>query len=215
VGRRKHTAGSTMGAKPRWGMAVDLKRCIGCQSCTVACKLKNGTPPGVFWTRVLEKEEGQYPTASRTFLPVRCNHCGNAPCVSVCPTGASYKREQDNLVLINQDRCIGCGACVVACPYQARFIPESSDGYYGEELTPYESRSYQKWQAGTAQKCNFCVDHIDKGMAPACVQTCLSNALVFGDLNDPTSEISVLLGRRAHFQPRADLGTDPSIYYLT
>jgi len=201
------------GAK-KWGVAVDLKRCTGCQACTLACKLENGTPPGIFWTRVLEKEEGTFPFAYKVFMPLRCNHCGDPPCVEVCPTGASYVREQDNLVLINQDACIGCRACVVSCPYQVRFIADSSKGYY-DEHTPYESVSYNKWQAGTAQKCTLCVHRIDKDLRPACVETCPTKALIFGDLNDPQSEISRRIQERPHFQPRAELGTNPGVFYLT
>ena len=199
---------------PRWGMAIDLKRCIGCQSCTLACKAENGTPRGIFWMRVLEREEGSYPLAGKVFLPIRCNHCSEPPCVPVCPTGASYKRKKDNLVLINQDKCIGCRACIVACPYQVRFLAEDAKGYYGEELTPYEAESYQRWQARTVQKCTFCVDRIDAGGEPACVQTCPTRALTFGDLSDPASEIAKLVRQKNHFQPRAELGTDPALYYL-
>ena len=211
----KQTIARTNGKAPRWGMAIDLKRCVGCQSCTLACKVENGTPPGIFWMRVLEKEEGTYPVARKVFLPVRCNHCSEPPCVPVCPTGASYKRKKDNLVLINQDKCIGCRACVVACPYQVRFISEDAKGYYGDELTPYEAESYKKWQPRTVQKCTFCVDRLETGREPACVQTCPTRALVFGNLNDTESEIARLVRGRAHFQPRAELGTDPSLYYLT
>jgi molybdopterin-containing oxidoreductase family iron-sulfur binding subunit len=134
--------------------------------------------------------------------------------VPVCPTGASYKRKQDNLVLIQQNKCIGCRACIVACPYQVRFIAEDSKGYYGEDLTAYETESYRKWQPRTVQKCTFCVHRIDQGLEPACVQTCPTRALVWGDLNDPESEISRLLRARLNFQPRAELGTHPSLFYL-
>ncbi len=199
----------------KWGVAVDLKRCTGCQACTMACKAENGTPRGVFWTRVLEKEEGTYPLAYKVFMPLRCNHCADPPCVPVCPTGASHQREKDNLVLIDQDKCIGCHSCVVACPYQARFIPGNKKGYYGEKKTPYEEVSYRNWQVGTAQKCTLCVHRIDEGLEPACVETCPPRALIFGNLNDPESEISVLIRERSNFQPRAELGTDPCVYYLT
>ena len=211
-------AGSVMSGTngaAKWGMAIDLKRCTGCQACTMACKVENGTPPGIFWTRVLEKEEGTYPSAYKVFMPLRCNHCANPPCVPVCPTGASHVRVEDNLVLVDQDMCIGCHACVVACPYQVRFIAENDKGYYPERKTPYEEVSYRTWQTGTAQKCTLCVHRIDEGLEPACVQTCPTRALVFGDLNDPASEISKLIEERPRFQPRAELGADPCVFYLT
>jgi dimethyl sulfoxide reductase iron-sulfur subunit len=196
-------------------VVVDLRRCTGCQSCTIACKAENGTPPGVFWTRVISKEEGSFPAAHTIFMPMRCNHCGDPPCVSVCPTGASHKREKDGIVLVDQERCVGCHSCVVTCPYQARFIPEDANGYYGEKKTPYEEARYGKWRAGATQKCTLCVHRIDRGLNPACVETCPTKALVFGDLNDPQSAVSELLRTRAHFQPRAELGTDPRVFYLT
>ncbi len=199
----------------KWGVAVDLKRCTGCQACTMACKVENGTPRGVFWTRVVEKEEGTYPFAYKVFMPLRCNHCADPPCVDVCPTGANHQREKDNLVLIDQEKCIGCHSCVVACPYQARFIPDNDEGYYGADKTPYEEVTHRGWQVGTAQKCTLCVHRIDQGLEPACVETCPTRALVFGDLNDPGSEISELIRQRSNFKPRAELGTDPSVFYLT
>ena len=202
-------------AKVRWGMTIDLKRCTGCQSCTMACKVENGTPPGIFWMRVLEHEEGTFPMAFKIFMPLRCNHCMEPPCVPVCPTGASYQRQKDNLVLIDQDKCIGCRACVVACPYQVRFVADNRKGYYDGESTPYETARYAKWQAGTAQKCTFCVDRIDADLSTMCVATCPANALTVGDLNDPQSEISTLLRARPSLQPRAELGTDASLFYLT
>lgn len=213
--QRPDTGANRNGKRPRWGMAIDLKRCIGCHSCTIACKGENGTPPGIFWMRVLEQEEGKYPAARKVFLPIRCNHCLNPPCVPVCPTGASHQREKDNLVMMDQSKCIGCRACVVACPYQVRFLAEDTHGYYGETLTPYEAKSYQKWQPRTVQKCNFCVERIENGLQPACVQTCPTKALAYGDLNDPGSDLCRLVRERSHFQPRSELGTDPSLYYLT
>lgn len=206
---------NTANGHVRWGMAIDLKRCTGCQSCTMACKVENGTPAGVFWMRVLEREEGTFPLAQTLYMPLRCNHCAEPPCVPVCPTGASYQRNKDNLVLIDQDKCIGCRACVIACPYQVRFVPHDKKGYHGDQLTPYEDVAYKRWQAGTAQKCTFCVHRLDQGLGPACVETCPTKALVFGDLNDRQSDISKLISARSHFQPRAEAGTDPSLFYLT
>lgn len=214
VAKAADGAAAAARTKHRWGFAIDLKRCNGCQSCTVACKAENGTPPGIFWTRVIEKEEGKYPFAFTVFMPSRCNHCSDPPCVPVCPTGATYVRDQDNLVLVNQDQCVGCHSCVVACPYQARSIAESERGYYGEH-TPYEAVAYAKWQPNTAQKCTMCAHRIDRGRKPACAETCPTQALIFGDLNDPRSPASVAIATRPHFQPHAELGTDPNVYYLT
>ncbi len=198
----------------RWGMVVDLKRCIGCWACIVACKSENATPPDIFWTKVLEREEGTYPDVRKLFLPVRCNHCLNPPCVEACPTKATYVREQDNIVMMDQDKCIGCEACVIACPYDARYIYEHKDGYYGKELTPFEEVGYQKHQIGTIQKCSFNVERIDRGLNPACVDACPTRTLVFGDLDDPDSEVSHLRKDNDSFQLRPDLGADPSIFYL-
>jgi len=213
--KERPTAGRSAGGAVKWGMAIDLKRCTGCQSCTLACKVENGTPRGVFWTRVLEKEEGTFPLAYKVFMPVRCNHCGNPPCVPVCPTGASYQRTQDNLVLVDQELCIGCGSCVLACPYDVRFLPMSARGYFGERKTPFEEVAYRKWEKGTAQKCTMCAHRIAQGLRPACVETCPTGALVFGNLNDPESEIARLVRARAHFRSSLELGTDPCVFYLT
>lgn len=201
--------------KIRWGVAIDLKRCVGCQGCTVTCKTENGTPPGVFWTRVIAREVGRYPLAATVFMPMRCNHCSDAPCVPVCPTGATYVRRQDNLVLVDQDKCVGCHACVVACPYDARAIPEDSRGYYGATRTPFEKVAYERRPPGVVQKCTMCVHRLDKGLRPACIESCPTEALIFGDLNDPESAVSKAVARRPSFQPHAELGTDPNVYYLT
>ena len=209
------SANSVASRGVKWGVAVDLERCVGCQSCTMACKAENGTPPGVFWTRVIEKEEGTFPLAYTVFMPMRCNHCSEPPCVPVCPTGASYQRAHDNVVLVDQDQCVGCHACVVACPYEARFVPDNARGYYGKHTTPYEEVAFKKWQAGTAQKCTLCVHRLDVGLQPACIDTCPTRALVIGDLNDAQSEISKLIKQRPRFQPRAELGAEPNVFYLT
>ncbi len=198
----------------RWGMVVDLKRCIGCYACIIACKSENGTPKGIFWAKVLEREEGEYPNVRKLFLPIRCNHCLNAPCVTVCPTGASYTRDKDNLVLVDQNKCIGCGACVIACPYDARYKYEHEEGYFGEQLTPYEKEAYRKHTVGTVQKCTFCVHRIDVGLDPACVDGCPTRALIFGDLENLESEVCKLMRDNHNFALRPDLETEPSIFYL-
>lgn len=197
----------------RLGFVVDLERCVGCQGCVLACKLEHGTPRGVHWMRVLEREVGTYPNARRTFTPVRCNHCANPPCIAACPTGAIVKRP-DGIVLVNDQVCVGTMACLTACPY---YIPVRYDGdgaYYEDGPTPFEEVKQGKFRVGTAQKCTFCDHRIDQGRPPACVEACPADALNFGDLDDPTSRINELLDTRRHVRPREELGTDPSVYYL-
>ncbi len=157
----------------RYGMALDLKRCMGCYSCVAACKAENNTPPGVFWARVLEQEEGKYPTVRRIYFPTLCYHCQEPPCRDICPTGATTK-EDDGRVIINYDTCIGCRACMMACPYQNRYYwgkPKDTT-YFSEEISPYEKTATKNWQRGTVQKCDFCRDRVAQGLDPACVLTC-------------------------------------------
>lgn len=200
---------------PRWGMVLDLSRCVGCYACTVACKVENGTPPGVWHAPVYEKEIGTYPSVKRIFVPALCNHCKEAPCMKACPTGAIHKRE-DGIVLVDQEKCCGSRACVAACPYGALSFVEEIRGEFGAELTPLEQALYGKnHQAGTVQKCTFCAHRIDQGnYEPACVQTCPTHCRIFGDLDDPHSEVSRLIRGRNGSQPRPEAGTNPSVYYL-
>ena len=206
-------------------MVVDLNRCVGCQTCTIACKHHNDTPPGVQWRRVLDVEQGEYPNVERLFLVTGCQHCAEPPCVPVCPTGATRQRA-DGLVTMDYDTCIGCGYCAVACPYQARTIAHEREWYYG---TPsrQEERVFHEERVGVASKCTFCVDKIDAAAGspgvvpgldleatPACAASCIAQALHFGDFADPESNVSRLAAENAHFQMHAELGTDPQIRYL-
>jgi len=197
----------------RYGMVIDLKRCIGCHACTIACKVENSTGPGIFWGQVSDDEMGTYPQVSRYFLPKLCMHCQNPPCVEVCPTGASYQRE-DGIVLIDYDKCIGCGYCIVACPYGARSRNHEMRGYFGVELTPQEELGYKQHQVGVSEKCTFCVHRVDSGEEPACVRVCPTKARVFGDLDNPNSEVSQLAKSKHTFRLLPELGTEPSVYYL-
>lgn len=209
----------------RYVMVVDLRRCTGCQTCTAACKLANGTPPGVQWRRVLDIESGTYPDVQRTFLPVSCMHCGDPPCLKACPTGATFKYE-DGRVGIHYDLCIGCAYCAVACPFQQRFRVMKEEFAYGSEPSPAEARNFDPARMGVSTKCTFCSDRIDLAhrtgrvpgqdpeVTPACVNSCIADALKFGDLNDPDSSVSKLLRESRHFRLHEELGTDPGIYYL-
>jgi len=209
---------------PRWGMVVDVNRCVGCQTCTVACKHANDTVPGVQWRRVLDVETGTFPDVERIFLVVGCQHCAEPPCVPVCPTGATEQRG-DGIVTMDYDLCIGCASCAVACPYQARTIVHDKSFYYGEETIQEKVVSHDE-RLGVAQKCTFCVDRVDAGIddgltpgkdwkaTPACSSACIASAIKFGDFNDPNSEVSRLTAERNYFQMHAELGTDPQIKYL-
>jgi phenylacetyl-CoA:acceptor oxidoreductase subunit 1 len=208
----------------RWAMVADLRRCVGCQTCTAACRHANATPPGVQWRRVLDMEFGEYPDVKRAFVPVGCQHCDDPPCMEVCPTTATRQRG-DGIVTIAYDLCIGCAACAVACPYQARYKVERATYAYGASNAP-EALRHDEAKIGVATKCTFCVERIDAGTAagktpgvdpestPACVNACIANALSFGDIDDPASNVSTLLAENQHFRMHEELGTGPGFYYL-
>jgi len=206
-------------------MVADLRRCVGCQTCTAACRHANATPAGVEWRRVLDMEVGEYPEVRRVFVPVGCMHCDEPPCMHVCPSTATRKRA-DGIVTIDYDLCIGCGYCMVACPYQARFRTDRPSFAYGGEPTAAEAKSFDERRLAVATKCTFCVDRIDAGLAqglkpgvdpdatPACVNSCIAAALQFGDIDDPQSNLAKLVADNEHFRMHEEVGTGPRIYYL-
>lgn len=197
-----------------YGMVIDLKRCVGCTACMIACRAENFTPAGIFLTKVLKGEKGVYPAARMTFLPLQCMHCKNPPCVRVCPVGATQQRE-DGIVVIDQQRCIGCRYCMQACPYGMRsFLATKAEYYPGCNFTPYEVVGGEKYAVGTVAKCNLCLHRLERGLEPACVAVCPAQARRVGDLADPKSEINRLIAERGAFQLYPHFGTDPSIYYL-
>jgi len=209
----------------RYVMVADLRRCIGCQTCTAACKQANATPPGVQWRRVLDMEVGEYPDVRRVFVPTGCQHCADPPCEWVCPSTAT-RRRADGIVNIVYDLCIGCGACAVACPYEARYKVERREFAFGDQPTADEDLRAEDSLIGVATKCNFCADTVDAGVArglspgedpeatPACVNSCISGALAFGDIDDPQSRVSQLVRDNRHFRMHEKLGTNPGFYYL-
>ncbi len=195
-------------------MVIDLKRCAGCNSCTVACRAEKGTPPGILYHRVEKYEVGKYPAARMQFRPIPCMHCEEPACLEVCPTGATYKRA-DGIVLVDHEKCMGCRYCVLACPYEARQSLGRIDNYYGTAArTPYEVLKQKDLDRGTTVKCDFCVARLEKGRLPACVETCPAQARYFGDLDDPESEVSrlIVVGRGTVL--KEELGTKPSVYYI-
>ena len=209
----------------RYVMIADLRRCVGCQTCTAACKETNGTPPGVQWRRVLDLEAGTYPEVSRVFVPTGCQHCDEPPCRDVCPSTATAKRA-DGIVTIDYDICIGCGYCAMSCPYEARYKVDHASFAYGDTPTAAERARFDPAKIGVVTKCTFCVDRIDAGVkagkrpgtdpeaSPACVNSCLSGALRFGDLDDDDSEVSRLIAGNQWFRMHEDEGTGPGFYYL-
>lgn len=213
----------------RWGMVIDTHRCIGCYSCAISCRQEHFLPRNIYWNRVLISEEGKFPAVHKTILPVQCNHCKEAACVKVCPTGASTRRS-DGIVLVDYDKCVGCRYCVVACPYQQRtFYSDGKTEYFpGQGLTPYEllGKQLYPYQTGTVVKCTFCVERVDEGLkkglkpgkdreaTPACVINCPAKARYFGDLDDPESEVSRLILEKRATPLHPESGTDPSIYYI-
>ena len=178
-------------------MVIIGDRCIGCDACYVACKTDWDVPAlkEAYRTQVWEVEgKDQYGKPTVNFLPTLCNHCDNAPCVDVCPTGASFQREEDGIVLVEPDMCIGCKACMLACPYDAR--------YYDEH-------------AQTVDKCTFCLPRTTNGLDPACVTTCVGESRNFGDISDPNSNVSKLLkDATSIMRLKEDEGTLPNVYYI-
>jgi phenylacetyl-CoA:acceptor oxidoreductase subunit 1 len=208
----------------RWGMIADLERCVGCQTCTAACKHSNATSPAVQWRKVLDIEAGSYPNVARIFVPVGCQHCADPPCMHVCPSTATRQRA-DGIVTIDYDICIGCAYCEVACPYQARFLVKEPHYAYDAAMQNEVERA-EFDRVGVAQKCTFCSDRIDFGLendltpgvdpraTPACVNACIADALHFGDLDDPNSNVSRLLKEQKSFRMHEELGTDPGFHYV-
>ena len=224
----------------KYGMVIDLDRCIGCRACMEACKVENNTPQASFWMYVFRLEEGEYPDTKVTFMPRPCQHCENPPCVKVCPVGARFRRD-DGIVLTDFERCIGCRYCEVACPYGVNFFnwKKPEDNYYldwddaetekvaGGVVPPWQNPDSQAVHGeeerltgggghfkGVMEKCTFCVQRAEKGLTTACAETCPVQAIIFGDLDDPDSQVSRYHKGRDHFRLLEEAGTKPSVIYV-
>jgi Fe-S-cluster-containing dehydrogenase component len=176
----------------KYGFVIDNRKCIGCHACTVACKTENQVPVGVNRTWVKYVEKGVFPNTRRVFQVTRCNHCEKPPCVTICPVTAMYQRK-DGIVDFNSDRCIGCKACMQACPYDSIYMDPDD---------------------GTATKCHFCAHRTEVGLEPACVIVCPEHAIIAGDLSDPSSEAAQLVAREPVRVRKPEQGTQPKLYYI-
>lgn len=208
----------------RWGMAIDASKCpVGCVDCITACHAAHNVPDfgnpkdEVKWIWK-EKFAAIFPNESHSYsgkylqtlrLPVMCNHCTNPPCVRVCPTRATFQRP-DGIVMMDYHRCIGCRLCMAACPYGARSMNYRDPQPFIAKLNP----DFPTRTKGVVEKCNFCEERLAIGLNPACVTACKHKALIFGDIENPRSEIRLLLGKQFNLRRRAHLGTGPQIYYI-
>jgi molybdopterin-containing oxidoreductase family iron-sulfur binding subunit len=220
----------------RWVMVIDLRKCVGCNACTISCVAENHLPPGVVYRPVIHEEIGTFPNVTKRFLPRPCMQCDNPPCVPVCPVKATWKRD-DGIVTIDYDKCIGCRYCITACPYNARVFdkgllynqvnePVTASSMVGtSQAEQYEvapSHEYgEEWPRegdespiGNARKCHFCLHRLEKGMLPACTTTCIGRATYFGDANDSDSLVSELIASPNVMRLKEELGTQPKVFYL-
>ena len=215
-------------------MAIDIDRCIGCQACAVACKVSNNLPKDIKYNVVYTKTDhdwdasfgtavskgalandnagGTFPDCTLEFFPVQCQHCDDPACMHVCPTGATQKRE-DGIVWIDSEICIGCGACISACPYEGvRSMNEGDPEYYLDVVVgEYDAPAHT---VGTVEKCTFCKNLIDRGEVPACMQLCPGRARFWGDIEDPESDVSKAIEGREYHKLRESAGTGPNVSYL-
>lgn len=176
----------------RYGMLIDSTKCIACFSCRLGCQMQNELEADQAYIRLEQTESGVYPSVAVEYIYIQCQHCGNAPCIKVCPTTAN-KARPDGVILVDHKKCIGCKYCLVACPYQARI---------------------QDHKTGIVEKCRFCIELVEDGQQPQCVTTCLTDCRIFGDLDDPESDISKEIIKRGAKPLRPDLGTKSKIYYV-
>lgn len=211
----------------RWGMVIDLRRCVGCHACTISCVAENKLPPGVVYRPVLDQEIGEFPNVTRRFMPRPCLQCEEPPCVPVCPVNATWARP-DGIVAIDYEQCIGCRYCITACPYSARVF-DTGYTYTGEtpeqqlyELLPSfeygEARSRkpgtEESPIGNARKCHFCIHRVEQGQLPMCVTTCIGTANYFGDLNDSNSLVAEMAAKPNVVVLKEEMGTKPKVVYL-
>lgn len=225
---------------PRYAMVIDLQRCVGCGACSIACRNENNVSDGIYWSNKITETAGKFPNVRYHYIPTLCNHCQNAPCVRGCPTRAMHKLA-NGITMHDPDKCIGCKYCMFNCPYGVIYFNwETPHKYWrnntelikgctsspaeevkavGGEGTPYYNpdRAATSWgvrEKGVVEKCTFCDHRVRKGELPYCVEACPASARIFGDISDPKSEVSVLLGKYRPFRLRENVGTEPHVFYI-
>ncbi len=223
----------------RYAMVINLKKCVGCSACGIACKNENNVPDGFFWANFQHKTTGTFPNVRYEIIPTLCNHCENAACVKACPVQAMHK-DDNGLTLHDAERCIGCKACIMACPYgvisfndrpgherwrdsEEALVGATASGKEVTEKTgtpiPYYNPDREKTYAGIrpkgiVEKCTMCDHRIAEGEMPYCVDSCPAGARTFGDLDDPNSEVNRLLSKHRSFVLKPELGTKPKVFYI-
>lgn len=205
----------------KYGMAVDTNRCMGCNMCSMSCRVEHNLPNNVLYSTAVNDGGDHFRTPGGTypddlkmkFYTMACQHCDAPACVEVCPTGAAYKREEDGVVLVDNEKCIGCESCIAACPYEGVRTLLPAEPSYPLDFT-LGDWAIPEHKPNTVEKCTFCVERLDRGDAPLCVELCPAIARYFGDLEDPNSEISKVLLEREHEQLLTDQGTGPNVFFL-
>lgn len=225
---------------PRYAMVIDLQRCVGCGACSIACRNENNVPDGIYWSNKITETSGTFPNVRFHYLPTLCNHCDNAPCVRGCPTKAMHKLD-NGITMHDPDKCIGCKYCEFNCPYGVIYFnwkkphafwrektavikdvtssPADMVSKTGGKGTPYYNPERGATLAnnrpkGVVEKCTFCDHRLKNGDLPRCVEACPGDARIFGDISDPGSKVSQLLGKFRPFRLREQLGTNPHIFYI-
>lgn len=204
----------------RYGFAVDTQRCIGCHTCSVACRIENNLPVGTWWNRALTKggenmdtPEGIFPEVTMSYVTVACQHCENPACVKVCPVGATYRDPDTGVVRQDYDKCIGCRMCMSACPYTGVRSFNWEEPKFTIDF-PVGASDVPNHQRHVVEKCTMCWHKLAKNEEPACVEVCPARARFWGDLDDSSSEVAKLVGEREHIRLLEERGTNPSVYYL-
>ena len=224
----------------KWAMVIDHQKCVGCGGCIIACKNENNLPEGIAWSNKITETSGIFPNVRYHYIPTLCNHCDRAPCVRRCPTTALHKRD-DGITMHDPNKCIGCKACIINCPYGVIYFnwrkphaewrgkdavikggttaPEDMANLVKGDTIPYFNPEREATldairPKGVVEKCTFCDHRIKEGLLPYCVESCPADARIFGDLDNPNSEVSKLLGKFKPYRLKENLGTQPKVFYI-